>query len=244
MSLARQPERDGELRGPRTQRGGGEKEKMARWKAKVRRTGSWRWRTAAGRFRGLIPLPPCVPPGPWANSVVGTVRRPLWAVQARLPASNRTTARIQDTQDCPGQALCPTRLNPPEQAARTACGAQSLPYGTRTRRLFSNFATPNGEATLPNRDKTHNTWHFAVTSVWASSRFLHLDRRAGRPWAKGDSTSPRVGSATLPPPYWQDVRVLDAGRLLFSIALSMVLATFLRHRLAGGAAMFDGAAAL
>lgn len=165
MSLARQPERDGELRGPRTQRGGGEKEKMARWKAKVRRTGSWRWRTAAGRFRGLIPLPPCVPPGPWANSVVGTVRRPLQAVQARLPASNRTTARIQDTQDCPGQALCPTRLNPPEQAARTACGAQSLPYGTRTRRLFSNFATPNGEATLPNRDKTHNTWHFAVTSV-------------------------------------------------------------------------------
>lgn len=48
--------------------GRGEKEKMARWKAKVRRTGSWRWRTAAGRFRGLVPLPPCVPPGPWANS--------------------------------------------------------------------------------------------------------------------------------------------------------------------------------
>lgn len=67
------------------------------------------------------------------------------------------------------------------------------------------------------------------------------------PWTKGDSTSPRVGSATLPPPrcpYWQDVRVLDAGRLLFSIALLTVLATFLRHRLAGGAAMFDGAAAL
>lgn len=76
-------------------------------------------------------------------------QRVVGAVQARPPASNRTTARIQDTQDCPGQALCPTRLNPPEQAARAACGAQSLPYGARTRRLFSNFATPNGDSSKP-----------------------------------------------------------------------------------------------
>lgn len=91
---------------------------------------------------------------------------------ASTAGSPGTPARIEsdDGQDSrhaglPRTALCPTRLNPPEQAARTACGAQSLPYGTRTRRLFSNFATPNGEATLPNRDKTHNTWHFAVPSV-------------------------------------------------------------------------------
>jgi hypothetical protein len=76
--------------------GRGKKEKMARWKAKVRRKlamedGRWEvsWFDSSS---------PCVPPG-HGPTVVGTVRRPLRALQARLPASNRTAARIQDTQD-------------------------------------------------------------------------------------------------------------------------------------------------
>ena len=89
----------------------------------------WRWEVSW--FDSPSPVRA---PWPWANS--GRDR------PASTAGSPGTLARIEsdDGQDSrhAGEALCPTHLTHQSQAA---CGAQSLPYGARTRRLFSNFAT-------------------------------------------------------------------------------------------------------
>jgi hypothetical protein len=140
-------------------------------------------------------------PWPWANS--GRDR------PASTAGSPGTPARIEsdDGQDSrhAGQALCPTRLNPPEQAVRSA---QSLPYGARTRRLFSNFATPNGEG-------REGLFHQIVTKTQhmafrhgvcpPSSRFHHLEGlhtrqvRAGCSLAHGQRGTPLPLVLAIPP---------------------------------------------
>jgi hypothetical protein len=138
-------------------------------------------------------------------------------------------------------------------------GAQSLPYGARTRRLFSNFATPNGEGRegLLHQTVTRSQ-HMAFRRDVCppSSRFHHLDGlhtrqvRAGCSLTHGQRGTPLPLVSAIPPHVVRIGKTSEfqtrAG-LLFSIALLMVLAhlaTFLRQRLAGGVPMFDGAAAL